>query len=95
MTDITAPTEIVTFDLEHVVKTTGAPSEDWLRRKIRKGDLTARRAGRHWRMTESDMAAVVEYMKRPARLAPAADTPAAPRRTGLTARASRNLARSA
>ncbi len=102
-----------TFALDYVVTRTGAPSEDWLMRRIRSGDIPACKSGRHWRMTRSDMAAVVAHMKFLAAKAignagpaepdlPSVATvdqpPAAarvPRRTGLTDRARRNLARSA
>lgn len=110
MDDLTPPAEFETFELARAVELTGAPSEDWLMRKIRVGIFPARKAGRHWRMTRSDMAEVVAYMKRAADQAVAASTAgrpvapalderhaavAAPRRTGLTARARRNLARTA
>lgn len=90
--------EFETVDLDQAARITGAPSADWLRRKLNERKIPGRRAGRRWRMTRSDMAAAVEYMKRPAKVAPADDDHApadAPKPTGLTARASRNLARSA
>ncbi len=97
MSDLTPPLEFKTFDLAYVVEETGAPSEDWLMRKIRKRVFTARKSGRHWRMTHSDMAAVVEYMKQPAKTDTVSriDEQPAARRTGLTDRARRNLARTA
>lgn len=97
MSDLTPPLEIKTFDLAHVVEETGAPSEDWLMRRIRARVLPARKAGRHWRMTESDMAAVVKYMEHPAKTDTVSriDEKPAARRTGLTDRARRNLARTA
>ncbi|MFI7527541.1 hypothetical protein [Nocardia salmonicida] len=100
MSDPTPQLEDETFDLAYVVERTGAPSEDWLMRRIRTRALPACKAGRHWRMTRSDMAEVVAYMKRLAEQAVAdADEkpapPSAPRPTGLTDRARRSLARTA
>lgn len=91
--------EFKTFDLASAAEMTGAPSADWLMRKIRAGAFTGRKAGRNWRMTESDMAEAVEYMKRaakPTAVAAEQTAPSAtPPRTGLTQRARRNLARTA
>ncbi|MFE3060649.1 hypothetical protein [Nocardia sp. NPDC059239] len=52
-----------TFPLEYVIEVTGAPSEDWLYRRIIRGEVTAVRAGKKWRMTRSDMCSVVAYMR--------------------------------
>ena len=113
MTDPTPDLEDETFALAYVVTRTGAPSEDWLMRRIRSGVIPACKSGRHWRMTRSDMAAVVAHMKFLAAQAvgnagPDAAEPdgqpvptveeapaLAPRRTGLTDRARRSLARTA
>ncbi|WP_063017146.1 hypothetical protein [Nocardia niwae] len=56
-------TEFETFALEQVCELTGAPSTDWLYRRIASGDLTAVLAGRSWRMTRSDMCRVVDLMR--------------------------------
>ncbi|WP_282775835.1 hypothetical protein [Nocardia sp. CC201C] len=88
--------ETKTYDLTHVIEVTGAPSQDWVKRRINAGLIPARRAGRKWRMTESDIAALVEYMKRPARTGAAAATAPVPTfegPVGLTPRARRNLHR--
>lgn len=96
------PAETQTFPLDYVVEHTGAPSEDWLRRKINQGLLPARKAGRHWRMTESDMAAVVDLMAVPARIdsssiaGTAAETrPDGTNVAGLTPRARKRIRQSA
>ncbi|MGV9742810.1 hypothetical protein [Nocardia farcinica] len=70
------PAETCTYDLDHVVQRTGVPSVDWLRRKLNAGLVPGRRAGRTWRMTESDIAALVDYIARPARRQSVADAPA-------------------
>lgn len=86
---MTATGEVETFDLEQVCKITGAPSPDWLYRRIVSGEFTAVLAGRDWRMTHTDMVGVVASMRAAAlaKLAkfatrtadePAADEPAAP-----------------
>ncbi|MGY4098083.1 helix-turn-helix domain-containing protein [Nocardia sp. R16R-3T] len=56
-------TEFETFTLEQVCELTGAPSPDWLYRRIASGELTAVLAGRSWRMTRSDMCRVVDRMR--------------------------------
>lgn len=55
--------EYQTHALEQVCEFTGAPSEDWLYRRIASGEFTAVLSGRAWRMTRSDMARVVDYMR--------------------------------
>ncbi|MGW4718324.1 hypothetical protein [Nocardia sp. NPDC004260] len=91
------PAETCTHSLAYVVEQTGVPSEDWLRRKLNAGEIPGRRAGRIWRMTDSDIAALVDYLARPARasgtgIRSIAETPAASA-SGLTPRAKRNLHR--
>ncbi|MFD3748377.1 hypothetical protein [Nocardia sp. NPDC058633] len=90
--------EYQTFALDAVVELTGAPSVDWLDRRIKSGELTAVLSGREWRMTHSDMCRLVDNMRAAAeqklaeRLAtePAktkkTTTPAAANRAGLSAR---------
>lgn len=99
------PAETRTHDLAYVVEQTGVPSEDWLVRKLRAQEIPGRRAGRVWRMTDSDIAALVEYMARPARAprpgpqsiadAPAATTQTSPSVTGLTPAGRRKLRKGA
>ncbi|MBF6135847.1 hypothetical protein IU501_22920 [Nocardia otitidiscaviarum] len=55
--------EFETFSLEQICEITGAPSPDWLSRRITSGEFTAVLAGRSWRMTRTDMARVVDYMR--------------------------------
>uniref|UniRef100_UPI003F495729 hypothetical protein n=1 Tax=Nocardia suismassiliense TaxID=2077092 RepID=UPI003F495729 len=80
--------EIETFPLEYVVEMTGVPSERWLRLRLNSGELRGRRAGRQWRMTESDIAYLVESMVNEAepppepKSAPAVPPPSNP--TGLS-----------
>lgn len=103
---MTAPAiEYQTFSLEQVCELTGAPSYDWLYRRIVSGELTAVLAGRAWRMTHSDMAAVVTYMRNLAEqkvaektgVVPAAPEPsAAPTNAaGLSARSANRMRRRA
>lgn len=61
------PAETQTHSLDYVVEQTGVPSTDWLRRKLNAGEISGRKAGREWRMTDSDIAGLVDYMARPAR----------------------------
>lgn len=56
-------TEFETFSLETVCEMTGAPSVDWLRRRITKGETPAVLAGKAWRMTRADMAVLVGQMR--------------------------------
>ena len=55
--------EFETFALDKVCEITGAPSIDWLQRRLTSGELTAVKAGRQWRMTRADMARVVDHMR--------------------------------
>lgn len=55
--------EFETFSLEQSCEMTGAPSVDWLRRRITSGETPAVLAGQHWRMTRADMAVLVEQMR--------------------------------
>ncbi|MGW4123673.1 helix-turn-helix domain-containing protein [Nocardia sp. NPDC004711] len=106
--------EIETYDLAYVAAKTGAPSVRWIQDLLRAGVIPGKKSGRKWRMSESDIAALVDYMAKLARdsvarnggstgaYLPAAPDPEpqpAPIRpgggVGLTARARRNLQRSA
>lgn len=92
--------ETKTYELEYVVEHTHACSTNWLKRKLNAGLIPGRKAGRHWYMTESDIAALVDFMARPARIhIPAETTSCAPdapaSRPRLTARARANLQRTA
>jgi len=60
---MSAAEEFETFALDEVCALTGAPSPDWLYRRIASGELTAVLAGRSWRMTRSDMVKVVDLMR--------------------------------
>ena len=89
--------EYQTFALDTVVELTGAPSIDWLDRRIKSGELTAVLSGREWRMTHSDMCRLVDKMRAAAEQKLAertisessktkTTTPAAANRAGLSAR---------
>ncbi|WP_378735463.1 hypothetical protein [Nocardia brasiliensis] len=60
---MTAAGEFETFPLEQVCELTGAPSVDWLSRRITSGETPAVLAGQRWRMTRADMAVLVEQMR--------------------------------
>ncbi|WP_054812076.1 hypothetical protein [Nocardia arizonensis] len=60
---MTTTTEYETFALDAVCEMTGAPSVDWLSRRITSGETPAVLAGQHWRMTRADMAVLVEQMR--------------------------------
>lgn len=60
---MTTTTEFETFSLEAVCEMTGAPSPDWLARRITSGQTPAVLAGKAWRMTRGDMAVLVEQMR--------------------------------
>ncbi|MBF6289271.1 hypothetical protein [Nocardia cyriacigeorgica] len=91
--------EFETFSLEQVCELTGAPSPDWLYRRIVRGELTAVLAGRAWRMTRSDMCRLVDQMRAAAERQLAtratADQPAtqSTNRAGLSKRGAARMAR--
>ncbi|MBF6328762.1 hypothetical protein [Nocardia transvalensis] len=87
MSEAMTPDEVETFPLAFVVEKTGVPSEDWLRRRLNARQIPGRRAGREWRMTLSDMAALVEYM------ATGPSRPVTTDSTGLTPASRRRLER--
>lgn len=94
------PAETRTHSLAYVIEQTGVPSSDWLRRKLNAGEISGIKAGREWRMTDSDIAALIDYMRRPARqiaAAPASASDAGVQTgrnvSGLTARSRRKLQR--
>lgn len=78
--------EFETFSLEQSCEMTGAPSVDWLRRRITKGETPAVLAGTTWRMTRGDMAVLVEQMRE------AAQTHLAKLAAGADGRAKRRTA---
>ncbi|MFI6368895.1 hypothetical protein ACIBG0_39990 [Nocardia sp. NPDC050630] len=96
-----AASEFETFSLEQVCELTGAPSRDWLSRRIATGELTAVLAGREWRMTRSDMCRLVDQMRAAAEQQLAAravartdETPAAPANpAGLSKRGAARMKR--
>jgi len=96
--------EFETFSLDEVRQLTGAPSQDWLSRRISSGELSAVLAGRSWRMTRSDMCRVVNYMRAAAKrhlaeraaASPDAGPPTLPSNAaGLSARSAARMRRRA
>jgi hypothetical protein len=93
--------EFETFPLDKVCELTGAPSADWLTRRITSGEVPAVLAGRDWRMTRTDMCALVDYMRAAAqrRIAgcessPPEETPAEPcNAAGLSKRGASRMRR--
>jgi hypothetical protein len=51
------------YSLEEVVEAGWAPSVDFLRRRLARGEITGRRVGRVWRMTEDDVNAFAESLR--------------------------------
>lgn len=96
-------TEFRTFSLDYVCNMTGAPSPDWLTRRIKAGEVSAVLAGREWRMTRTDMCRLVDYMRSVAEqeVAGAAaahtdettDSPESHNSAGLSKRSAARLAR--
>lgn len=101
--------EYETFSLEQAVDFTGAPSIDWLSRRITSGETPAVLSGNSWRMTRADMAVLVDQMRAAgaARIAELAartgrqntpdetpvTAPAAANRAGLSARGAARIAK--
>lgn len=57
-----------THSLESVAEQLGLADEMknpvvWLQRRIRRGDASARKFGHHWRMTDQDVADLLESLK--------------------------------
>lgn len=59
---MSAEPELQTHPLAYVVQAANVPSEDWLRRRLNRGEIRGRRAGKKWSMTTSDIAALIAYM---------------------------------
>lgn len=79
----TTEPEMRTHTIEYAAELIGAPSADWLYRKLRRRELPGRLVGRNWRMTDSDIASSIELLARPAIVAapdPAGLTPASRQR---------------
>ncbi|MGW0249849.1 DNA-binding protein [Nocardia goodfellowii] len=58
--------ETMTHSLEYAVERIGAPSVDWLARRLSAREFPARRVGRSWRMTDSDIAETIRRLAQPA-----------------------------
>lgn len=80
--------ETVTYSLAEAADRIGAPSVDWLARRLRKRALPGRLVGRTWRMTDSDIAEAIQRLAMPA-------IGVKPDATGLTPTSRRRLARHA
>jgi len=81
---------ITTYSLDEVVAAGNAPSVQWLQRQVRSGRVTACKIGRHWRMTEQDIADMLEARRNTA-TAPTLAPQSAP--VGLTPTSRRRLHR--
>lgn len=88
-----ATTMTATHSLPEVVAAGNAPSVRWLQQQIRAGRVPARKIGRHWRMTDADVDAMLESFRNtttdPATSASRASTNA----LGLTPRSHRRVSR--
>lgn len=51
------------YTLDEVVEAGWAPSEDFLRRRLARGEISGRRVGREWRMTETDVEAYADSLR--------------------------------
>ncbi|MEU6582786.1 DNA-binding protein [Nocardia sp. NPDC046763] len=79
----TTEPEMRTHSIEYAAEQIGAPSVDWLLRRLRRRELPGRQVGRNWRMTDGDIARSIELLARPAIVAvpdPAGLTPGSRRR---------------
>ena len=79
----------VTYSLDEVAQSLACTTR-WLTEQIRSGRFRARKIGRHWRMTDSDVAAALDACANDP-LRPAADADVMPMRTGLTRRSHRRV----
>jgi hypothetical protein len=52
-----------TYSLAEVVAAGNAPSVRWLQREIRARHVSARKIGRHWRMTDQDITDMLEALR--------------------------------
>jgi hypothetical protein len=65
---------ISTYSLAEVVAAGNAPSVRWLQKEIRARRITARKIGRHWRMTDRDIDEMLDVRRNSAQ-APTAVAP--------------------
>ncbi|WP_028477945.1 hypothetical protein [Nocardia sp. CNY236] len=82
---MTATSDDRTYPLSVAAERIGAPSEDWLLRKVRAQKLPARKIARgNWRMTESDILESIRLLASPALTMPnpMSLTPGSRRRLG-------------
>jgi Helix-turn-helix domain len=52
-----------TYSLAEAAEIVGAPSKRWLIQQLRSGRFPGRKIGRHWRMTEQDIADTLELCR--------------------------------
>jgi hypothetical protein len=80
---------VTTFSLpEATLQITGSDSpskQQWVMRRLRRGEFCGYKSGRVWRMTEGDVAAAIEVLR--PRI-----VPSVPQLSGLTRTSARRLA---
>jgi hypothetical protein len=54
---------IVTYSTAEAAEQIGAPSERWLIEHLRSGRFPGRKVGRHWRLTDQDIADVLDVCR--------------------------------
>ena len=74
-----------TYSTAESAELIGAPSERWLIERLRAGYFRGRKIGRHWRMTEQDIADALDVCANDSRIAGSG-----PR--GLTPRSAKKVA---
>jgi hypothetical protein len=52
-----------TYSVEQAVEIIGAPSERWLTEHLRSGRFPGRKVGRHWQVTDQDIAAILDLCR--------------------------------
>ncbi|GAY18732.1 hypothetical protein MSZK_54580 [Mycobacterium sp. shizuoka-1] len=75
----------LTYDLAAATERIGAPSTEWLIVNLRHGRFPGRKIGRHWRLTDDDIQAILDICSnRHQRLNPKKNVASASVATGLT-----------
>ncbi len=67
-----------TYTLDQAVRQIGGPSPRWLMEKLRSGQFPGRKIGKSWRLTDQDIADILDLCKN--------DPQISDRPTGLTPR---------
>jgi hypothetical protein len=71
-----------TYTLDQAVRQIGGPSPRWLMEKLRSGQFPGRKIGKSWRLTDEDIADILDACKN--------DPQIAARPTGLTPRSQKH-----